>query len=391
MRPTVCIIAGSMNPEATQPGDSGRSEELQALLDAAVDGIVVIDQLGGIQRFNRSAERLFGYEAGEVIGQNVGILMTGVDRCAHDGHLARYSATHVAHIIGTGREVNGKRKDGSVFPAQLAVGLVANCEPPRFVGFIHDITARRRAEEDAIRLQDRLTHVARLTTIGEMASGLAHELNQPLAAIATYAHACDRLLELPSPDLAEIQQALKEIAGQAVRAGDIIRRLRGLARTQDVKRAPCDINTVVSQLTDLIQSDAKATGVVYRLDLGADLPAVIADPGQIQQVVINLVRNALEAVALGQVDFREIVVRTRLTPESEVEICVCDNGPGVDGAIADRMFDPFCTTKATGTGLGLAISRTIMRTHEGTLSYRPNTPNGACFIAKLATSGAPFQ
>ena len=176
-------------PAAAQPPD-----EVQALLDAAVDGVVLLDHLGCIQSFSRSAEQLFGYRAQEVLGRNVGVLMTDQDRSAHDGFLARYVSTRVPHIIGTGREVSARRKDGSVFAAFLSVGVVRDTEPPRFVGFIQDRTLQRRTGEEARRLQERLGHVSRLATVGETASGLAHELNQPLAAIANYAQACERLL-----------------------------------------------------------------------------------------------------------------------------------------------------------------------------------------------------
>jgi two-component system sensor kinase FixL len=226
-------------------------------------------------------------------------------------------------------------------------------------------------------------HVSRLATVGEMASGIAHELNQPLAAIATYAHACDRLLGLPDPEIEEIQTALKQIAEQAVRAGDIIRKLRNLARTEESVRAPSDINSVISELTDLIRSDAKAHGVQYRQELAPDLPTINIDRPQIQQVVLNLVRNALEALALGQLDARELLLRTRTTLGGDVEISVCDNGPGVDSELQHRIFDPFCSTKPTGTGLGLPISRTIVHTHDGALEYQPNQPRGACFVVKL--------
>jgi two-component system sensor kinase FixL len=358
-------------------------QELNALLDAAVDGIILINHIGLIQVFNRSAERLFGFESSEVIGRNVSMLMTANDQGAHDSYLTRYAATRVPHIIGKGREINAQRKDGSVFPAFLSVGVVAGTEPPRFVGFVQDITNRRQSEQDGLRLQERLMHVSRLATIGEMASGIAHELNQPLAAIATYAHACDRLLGLPEPEIEEIQTALREIAEQAVRAGDIIRRLRSLARAENLQHGPADVNAVIAELTDLIQSDAKAHGVAYRAELAPDLPQVMLDRAQIQQVVLNLVRNALESLALAQLDAREVVVRTRRTPAGEIEIAVCDNGPGVDSQIADRMFDPFCTTKPDGTGLGLAISRTIVRAHGGSLEHLSQAAAGACFAIRL--------
>lgn len=377
-------MSPAMSSATSSPSHPGPSGDLQGVLDAAVDAVVIIDHLGAIQHFSRSAERLFGYPSMEVLGQNVNLLMTERERKAHDGYLSRYAATGIPHVIGTGREVEARRKDGTLFPVQLAVGVVPDCEPPRYVGIIHDITERRREEEDAARLQERLTHVGRLATVGEMASGIAHELNQPLAAIATYAHACDRLLGLSEPDLVEVQQALREIAGQAIRAGDIIRRLRSVAKADPVRRSPSDINSVVAELTDLLEPDAKAHGVAYRLDLAPDLPPLALDRGQIQQVLLNLVRNALEAIDLAQIDAGEILVRTRRTAQGDVEICVCDNGPGVDTGIAAQMFDPFCSTKPAGTGLGLAISRSIVRAHEGTLDHRPNEPSGACFTVKLS-------
>jgi len=359
------------------------SNELQALLDAAVDAIVVINHVGSIESFNRAAERLFGYQGRDVIGHNVSMLMTDEDRHAHDDYLARFVATRVPHIIGKGREVHARRKDGTVFPALLSVGAVAGGEPPRFVGFIQDATERYRLDDESHRLQTRLMHVSRLATVGEMASGIAHELNQPLAAIATYAHACDRLLGVPDPEVEEVQTALKEIADQAVRAGDIIRKLRALARTEDAARVPSDVNAVIEELTELIQMDATSHGVKYRRELTPNLPSVVLDKSQIQQVVMNLVRNALEALALGQLDVAEVLVCTGCTPEGDVEISVCDNGPGVDATVAPRIFDPFCSTKPTGTGLGLPISRTIVRIHEGTLDYQPNVPTGARFNVKL--------
>lgn len=359
------------------------SLELQALLDAAVDGIVVADHLGTIQTFNRAAERIFGYAAHEVIGSNVGVLMTDVDRASHDRHMARYRETCAARIIGIGREVPARRKDGSIFPAQLSVGLIPESNPPCYVGFVHDNSAQHVADADAHRLQERLMHVSRLATVGEMAAGIAHELNQPLAAIATYAHACDRLLSAPGPDIEEIQSALKQIAGQAVRAGDIIRKLRGLARGEPGTHVPSDVNAVVCELDELIEADARSHGVDYRRDLQLNLPQVVLDRSQIQQVVMNLVHNALDSLALAQIDARQLVVRTRSTAQGDVEISVCDNGGGVAESIANRMFDPFSSTKPTGTGLGLPISRTIVRAHAGALDYVPNEPRGACFKVQL--------
>jgi two-component system sensor kinase FixL len=358
--------------------------ELQAVLDAAVDGIIIIDHRGSIRSFNRAAERLLGFTSAEAIGQNIGILMNRDDQNDHDGFLRRYQENRIPHIIGTGRDVTVRRKDGTVFPAHLSVGAIAGEEPPRFVGFIHDITDSRRMQAESHQLQDRLTYVSRLATVGEMASGIAHELNQPLAAMATYAHACDRLLGLPQPDIEEVRSALKLIADQAVRAGDIIRRMRSLARSEESARAPVSVNTLINELATLINSDAKAHGVSYRQELGTGLSDVCASGAQIQQVVVNLVRNALEAVGGSHAGRpAEVLIVTRQLLDGRVEISVRDNGPGVPQALREQIFDPFCTTKAAGTGLGLAISRSIVAAHEGTLEYEPNVPDGARFNLRL--------
>jgi two-component system sensor kinase FixL len=357
--------------------------ELRALLDAAVDGIMVIDHLGRILTFNRAAERLFGHEAHDVVGRTVGVLISDKDRHFHGRHMAQYLMNCMPRIIGRGREVEARRKDGTVFPAFLAVGMISDSNPERFVCFVRDNTAQHESEAEAHRLQERLMHVSRLATVGEMASGIAHELNQPLAAIATYAHACDRLLGGANPDIEEVQSALKQIAEQAVRAGDIIRKLRGLAKSERPTRVPSDVNEVIGELNELIESDARAHGVDYRLDLQPDLPQVVLDSSQIQQVVMNLVHNALDSLALAQVEAGVLVIRTRRTGAGDVEISVSDNGGGVHESIVNRMFDPFCSTKPTGTGLGLAISRTIVTAHEGILEYSPNEPRGACFKVQL--------
>lgn len=363
--------------------DPHHDHEFNALLDAAVDGIVMVDHTGIIEVFNRSAERLFGFASPEVVGRNVTVLMNPEDARHHDDHLRKYLATRVPRIIGRGREVTARRKDGTTFPAFLSVGVVAESDPLRFVGFIQDVSIRRGAEEDARRLQERLWHVSRLATMGEMASGIAHELNQPLAAIANYSQACDRLLAGPDPDIPEIRDALREITGQAVRAGEIIRKLRGLATRSDGEPKPTNINRLISELSTLVQASVKAHDVDYQLRLGTALPELHVQPAEIQQVILNLVRNAIESFPDGGSATRQIIVHTLATGAGEVEISVCDNGPGVAAHIAPSLFDPFCTSKDNGTGLGLAMSRTIIARHGGTLKHQPNHPTGACFTVRL--------
>jgi len=246
-----------------------------------------------------------------------------------------------------------------------------------------DSADKWHAEEEGRRLQGRIMHVSRLATIGEMAAGVAHEINQPLTAIATYAQACNRLLDLPEPDLAEVRDALREIASQAVRAGAIIRRLRNLVRRNDAPKAPSGINELIKELEELMQTDARVHDVRLRLELADGLPQVLVDRVQIQHVLLNLLRNALEAVAELPPGKREVVVRTARTEDGEVEMSVSDSGGGMTPEVAERMFDPFFTTKEAGTGLGLTISSTIIRTHKGALGHRPNLPSGVCFYVRL--------
>jgi two-component system sensor kinase FixL len=232
-------------------------------------------------------------------------------------------------------------------------------------------------------MHGRMLQVSRLATIGEMAAGVAHELNQPLTAIANYAQACDRLLSRPGANLDDIRTAMREIAGQAVRAGDILRRLRSLAQSQPMRRERADLNAAVEAIRDLILGDGRVHRARVQLDLAAGLPSVAIDTVQIQHVILNLVRNGLEAPAEAGSPARELTVRTGLASDGDVEITVLDNGPGLSPQALERMFDPFFSTKPEGTGLGLAISNTVVRAHGGSLTYRPNSPGGACFSIRL--------
>jgi two-component system sensor kinase FixL len=364
------------------------TSEFRALLDVAVDAVIIIDHRGIIEAFNRAAEKLFGYQGAEVLGINVSRLMPEPHRSQHDGHLDRYLRSGIPHIIGIGREVEACRKDGSIFPVSLAVGRIPESDPPRFVGFLHDLTARRQAAEEKQRMQQRMARVSHLVTMGEMAAAIAHEINQPLAAISNYAQACERLLQSPTPELTEVQDAMRQISGQALRAAEIIRRVRDLVRVREPRRERADINRLVEEVSALAESDARQHAVQLSLELADDLPSVEVDGIQIQQVLVNLIHNAVESLAAAGDGNGRIVVRTRQHAPGEIEVSVADSGPGVEPAIVDRIFDPFCTTKEQGTGLGLAISKSIVGSHRGRIEYRPNTPCGASFVVTLPVGRA---
>jgi C4-dicarboxylate-specific signal transduction histidine kinase len=247
-----------------------------------------------------------------------------------------------------------------------------------------DITEQRRAESEAHKALERMNNVARLATMGEMAAGISHELNQPLAAIANYAQACTRLLRAPAPDQAEIGGALVQIAGQALRAGEIIRRIRSLVRNEDVRRESQDINELIREVHTLLATDARVHDGTLALDLAQGLPHVIVDGVQIQQVLMNLVHNAFEAQGpIHDGSAFEVRIATRLSDTNDVEVSVSDLGPGLVDDVEQRIFEPFFTTKPTGTGLGLAISRSIIKAHDARLGYRANEPRGACFYFVL--------
>jgi len=234
-------------------------------------------------------------------------------------------------------------------------------------------------------LHGRLLNVSRMATIGEMAAGVAHELNQPLTAIANYAHACERLLARPGTDPNDVREALRQIAAQTTRAADIIRRLRALARSHQAEHLPVSMNALVEELHDLMRTDASLHGVELTLDLAPGLPEVAADAGEIQQVILNFLRNSIEALSGQPPATPRVAVSTSLADGNAVRLMVCDNGPGLTPDTVKRVFDPFFSTKENGTGLGLAISSTIARAHGGSVGYRANTPSGACFYIAVPT------
>jgi two-component system sensor kinase FixL len=494
--------------------------QAQALLDAVVDAVIVIDASGRIEQVSRSATQMFGSTAEQLIGCNVSTLMPEPYRREHANYMSRYLSGGAPRIIGIGREVQAQRSDGTVFPCNLSVGEVPGAEPRRFLGIIHDLSARHEAEDrlrrseaelqlaqqlanvgnyvnyvdgdqpdyysaqmrrimglpedwarvpldryveewvhpddrtmvaeriqhlveddvpfdieyritvgdgterylhhiaqcqrnergqitrffgtihdvtdrhrvevEARQLQDRLTHFSRLSTMGEMAAGLAHEVNQPLTAIAAYAQACQRLLATARGLPEGVLHALAQIDAQALRAGEVIRRLRHLVRNREVKRETIQVERLLDDLRTLAEADARAHGIRLLVDCEPGLPTVEADPVQIQQVVLNLVRNAIDSIVATPTAPRELALGARIAEADAetLEFMVEDHGPGVPDSAVDQVFNQFYTTKPGGTGLGLAISRTIVRAHGGRLWYSPVEGGGARFHFTLPISPA---
>ncbi|MFO1246713.1 MAG: PAS domain S-box protein [Alphaproteobacteria bacterium] len=360
-----------------------REAHLQSVLDTVPDAMIVIDTRGIMQSFSAAAEKLFGYRAQEVIGRNVSMLMPEPYAVQHDSYMARYMATGERRIIGIGRLVVGLRKDGSTFPMELAVGEMRSGDRRFFTGFVRDITERQQTRQRLQDLQSELIFMSRFTALGEMASTLAHELNQPLTAIASYLNGARRLVERGRPEDGEqIRQALDSAAGQALRAGQIIKRLREFVSRGESERAPEDLRKLIEEASALALVGAKESGVRVSFSFDPRVGPVMVDKIQIQQVVLNLVRNAVEAMQEGS-DRRELNISTWAIDGQIAEVAVADTGPGIAPEIMDRLFQPFVTSKRHGMGVGLSISRTIVEAHGGTLTAAAAEGGGTIFRMTL--------
>jgi len=361
---------------------AAREAHVQSILDTVPEAMIVIDERGLIQSFSAAAERLFGYTTNEVIGKNVKIMMPAPYRENHDGYLGRYLSTGERRIIGIGRVVVGERKDGSTFPMELAVGEMKSSGRRFFTGFIRDLTERQQTEARLQELQSELIHISRLTAMGEMASTLAHELNQPLSAITNYMKGSKRLLESATDETTvTVREAINKAAEQALRAGQIIRRLRDFVARGESEYRVEPMSKLVEEACALALVGAKDLGVRVKFEFDPAADFALADRVQVQQVLLNLVRNAIEA--MQEVDKRELTVSIAGAPGDIVKISVTDTGPGVAPEFAEQLFQPFMTTKRHGMGVGLSISRTIIEGHGGQIWTEPNPGGGTIFSFTL--------
>jgi two-component system, LuxR family, sensor kinase FixL len=355
---------------------------LQSILETVPDAMVVIDERGAIQSFSATAERLFGFTIGEVQGRNVSMLMPAPYRHEHDSYLDHYLTTGERKIIGIGRVVVGQRKDGNTFPMELSVGEVAVEGKRRFIGFVRDLTRRQKNERLLHEMQSELLHISRLSTMGEMASALAHELNQPLSAVANYLQGSRRLLQnIPDDRTPAIMAAMDKAAEQAIRAGQVIHRLRDFVARGETERRIESIKKLVEEAIALALIAAKDQSVRMNLQHEPSIDLVLVDKVQIQQVLLNLLRNAIEAMQTSE--RRELNVSTNPAENEMVAVKVADTGSGISPDIAAQLFKPFVTTKRQGMGVGLSISRTIIESHGGQITVTPNPGGGTIFCFTL--------
>lgn len=355
-----------------------RSDEyFRTLIENTSDIVTILNEDGTIRYESSSIERLLGYKADELIGRHVMDFIHPEDRPAAMKTLEQ--AIHQAGVTQS-TEVRFQHRDGAWRIFESVGKRLA--DPAEIAGVLltsRDVTERRRIEEEARRHRAELSYLLRLSTMGEMASGIAHELNQPLTAITCYAKGCTRRIHAGVGEPAEILPVLEEIATQAMRAGEIIRQVRAFVRKGEPRREMVDLNELVRDVTCLVEAEARQHAVCMQLELASQVPPLFIDAVQIEQVIVNLVRNGLEAVSGAKRDVRELVLRTSLASADTVEVAVCDSGGGIPQEIAERMFDPFVSTKAGGLGMGLSISRSIVEVYGGRLWATPNPTYGTTF------------
>lgn len=354
-----------------------REAHLSSILDSVPDAMIVIDETGIIQSFSAAAERLFGWPVDEAVGRNVAMLMPSPYREGHDGYIQRYLSTGERRIIGVGRVIVGERKDGSTFPMELALGEARSGARRFFTGFVRDLTERREAERRFQDVQSELAHVSRLSAMGEMASALAHELNQPLSATANYIQGSLRLLKEQPVDTEMVREALAVAGEQMFRAGDIIRRLRDFFAKGETDRRIENLPQMLEEAGALAMVGAKDRGVRLTYEISAKVSEVMVDKVQIQQVVLNLMRNAIEAMA--ETELRELVVAAKTVDDDMVQVSVSDTGSGLNPDVAAQLFQPFVITKQHGMGVGLSISRTIVEAHGGRIWVDSEQGRGTTF------------
>lgn len=482
-----------------------RDARLNAILKAAAEGIVITDERGDIEVFSSAAEKIFGYGPDEAVGRSFSSLLPELRRREHENFLEDYLRSGKYRVLGVGREVLGKRRNGSVFPMELSIGELATLEDERrFIVIVRDITERKdfeellrqreevvrltfenapqaiastdltgkfvrvnrafcdmlgysekellrltfkdvthpldidisaeylnkigtgeitkytlrkrylrkdgqpvhcllhcgivhdqkgqprmlvaqiedqtqrfKAEEEVRRHRERLTHVARVSTMGEMATGIAHEVNQPLTAIANYAQACRRMIEAGMGDDPDVADTLVQITDEAIRAGGIIHRLRNLVRKRRSQRALCKINDLIRDVLQLAEADLRHHSLSLQVELAEGLPQVLADDIQIQQVILNLIRNGMDATLEANGRDEAVIIRTSRGRTGEIEVAVIDRGVGFPPGAGSEYFQPFFTTKETGMGLGLSISHSIVTSHGGRLWFSRNNDRGA--------------
>lgn len=360
--------------------------KLSAIVDTAKDAIITTNESGIIASANPAAVALFSYEEGELIGQNVSMLMPMEHKNGHDGYMQNYISAGDPAQLGVARELQGRRQDGSTFPLELSLGEWGQGNQHSFSGILRDISDRKEAEERTRQHQAELAHVYRLSALGEMASMIAHEINQPLTAISSFAAGCLRRLKADVVNVDELGPAIERISEQAKRASEIVQRGRAFARRDKPRQIKLDLIKVVERAVEFIQHEADSQEVTIGVSNITGICEAQADELQIQQVIINLLQNALDAFEEADSPTKEILIEINVQAEGLIELTVADSGPGLPEDFADHAFERFFTTKEKGLGLGLSICRSIIEAHGGQIAAESKPGQGTKFRITLPAS-----
>jgi PAS domain S-box-containing protein len=364
-------------------------ERFRRVVEAAPNAMILIDSGGIIRLVNGQTEAAFGYGRDELVGRPIELLIPERYRPDHVRRRKSYFANPVTRVMGAGHDLFGLRRDGSEFPIEVGVNPVPSSEGPLVLTSVLDITARRRAEAQALSQRNELARLSRLTLLGELSGSLAHELNQPLMSILSNAQAAQRLINNGHTDLEEVRAILKDIVEADKRAGEVIRRLRLLLTKGELLLQELDLNDLVQDVLKIVRGDLAQHDVVVDTEFAASLPRINGDRVQLQQVILNLILNGCDAMAANDAPER----RLRITTEANgngIYVSIADLGCGIPTESVEKVFEPFYTTKPHGTGLGLSICRTIVTAHSGRLWASNNPEKGASFhlyLPRIETSG----
>ncbi len=365
-----------------------REAILNSVFNSIVEGFITINQAGFIESINNSITTIFGYQEDELIGKNVTILMPENVRKQYDGFLVHYLKMHKSKIIGKTRQLEGQRKKGSIFPLDLSVSEYKVDNQSHFIGVIRDCSDRVNKEVLVKKHLDELAHVTRLGLMGEMAAGIAHEVNQPLAAIATYSQVCLKMLQSEEMSVTALEEVLTKTEKQACRAGQLISHMRSFVSSKQVYRSRVDIHDLIRNAMELAADECKQFSIKCNLELAESLPLITVDDIQIEQVLLNLLKNAIDVLAKKpKGESRILSIQSYVVDNKYIEIRVKDNGPGINEQEKAKIFTPFFTTKSSGMGMGLSICQSLIISHGGQLRFNSAKSKGTTFYFNLPSNG----